>query len=344
MKNIIVLLSFLFFNLATMIAQSDKELLALDNYLIPKGKKGAVVGSIPALHGDKFVLAKDTSGLFMINKLGQIQLKKGKMLTEASPYRYEIVIATKTENKVFELVKDDFIRNKVIAHRGAWKNHDASQNSLKSLQKAIEIGCEASEFDVWLSSDNSVVLSHDPVIGGKTVEDTPANELFNIQLKDGNYLPGLEEYISCIKTQNKTRLVLEVKASQKGVERSEAVADSAVQIVHRMNAQAWVDYITFSFDAAKRIRELDPTAHILYLESDKALEDLKKAKMSGIDYHISNFEKDKGLAQRAKGLGLLTNAWTVNKEEDMKAMLQQGLDYITTDEPELLLKLINTSN
>ena len=105
MKNIIVLLSFLFFNLATMMAQSDKELLALDNYLIPKGKKGAVVGSIPSLHEDKFVLAKDTSGLFMISKLGQIQLKKGKMLTEASSYRYEIVIATKTGNKVFELVK-----------------------------------------------------------------------------------------------------------------------------------------------------------------------------------------------------------------------------------------------
>lgn len=327
-----------------MTAQSNKELLALDSYLIPKGEKGAVVGGIPALHGEKLVLAKDTSGLFMINKQGQIQLKKNSMLTDTSPCCYEVIIATKAGNKTFELVKDDFIRNKVIAHRGAWKNHDASQNSLKSLQKAIEIGCEASEFDVWLSSDDVVVLSHDPAIGGKVVEDTPANELFQIQLKDGDHLPSLDEYISCIKTQNKTRLVLEVKASQKGKERSEAAADSAVRIVHRTKAQAWVDYITFSFDAAKRIRELDPTAHILYLESDKTLEELKEAKISGIDYHFSNFEKDKELAAKARKLGLLTNAWTVNKEEDMKTMLQLGLDYITTDEPELLLKLVDTPN
>ncbi|MBK5721916.1 hypothetical protein JGH11_13635 [Dysgonomonas sp. Marseille-P4677] len=343
MKNIL-LLSFLLLNFATMEAQSSKELLALNSYLIPKDKKGAVVGHIPALHGEKFVLAKDTSGLFMINKQGQIQLKKDKKLTDASPYRYELTIATNVGNKTFELVKDDFIRNKVIAHRGAWKNHDASQNSLKSLEKAIEIGCEASEFDVWLSSDNVVVLSHDPIIGGKTVENTPANELFQIELKDGNRLPSLEEYISCVKKQNKTRLVLEVKTSQKGKERSEAVADSAVQVVHRMKAQAWVDYITFSFDAAKRIRELDPTANVLYLESDKTLEVLKDAKMSGIDYHLSNFQKDGELVRKAKDMGLLTNVWTVNKEEDMKAMLQLGIDYVTTDEPELLLKLIDGSN
>lgn len=327
-----------------MSAQSNIELLALDSYVIPKNKKGAIVGSIPALSGEKISLAKDSSGLFMINKQGQIQLKKNKMLTDASPAFYEIVIATKDGNKTFELVKDDFIRNKVIAHRGAWKNHDASQNSLKSLQKAIEIGCEGSEFDVWLSSDNVVVISHDPTIGGKTVEDTPASELFQIELKDGDNVPSLEEYISCIKKQNKTRLVLEVKVSQKGKERSEAAADSAVQIVHRTNAQAWVDYITFSFDAAKRIRDLDPTANVLYLEADKSLEELKNSKMTGIDYHYSNFEKNKDLANQAKGIGLLTNAWTVNKEEDMKAILDLNLDYITTDEPELLLKLVDVSN
>lgn len=341
MKKLLFLFFILLSSHAGMHSQSGKELLTLDNYLIPKNKKGISIGKFNIPAGEKISLTKDNSRLFTISKDGYISLKKNATLTESSPWRFEVTVKTKDGEKTFELVRDDFIRNKVIAHRGAWKNHDASQNSLKSLKKAIEIGCEGSEFDVWLSSDNKVILSHDPEIGGKKVEETTAGELHKIELKDGDKLPSLEEYIKCIKEQNKTRLILEVKASQKGKERSEAVADSAVHIVHRMNAQAWTDYITFSFDAAKRIRELDPTAKILYLEADKTLEELKAERMSGIDYHYSHFLKDTDLAKKAKSMGLLTNAWTVNKVEDMQTMLNQEIDYITTDEPEILLEILD---
>jgi len=338
MKKLIYL--FLLLNPFIMIfPQSGKELLVLDNYLIPVEKKGATIGKFITRPNEKISLAGDTSKLFELDKNGYIKLKKNAILTEKSPTRFEIKIKSNLKEKSFELVKDDFIRNGVIAHRGAWKNHDASQNSLKALKKAIEIGCEGSEFDVWLSSDNKVILSHDPTIGGKTVEETTAEELFTIPLKDGDFLPSLEEYISLVKGQNKTRLVLEVKASQKGTERSEAVAEESVRIVHAMKAQAWTDYITFSFEAAKRIRELDPTARVLYLEANKTLEELVDAKMTGIDYHRNHFFKDTELVNKAKSLGLLTNVWTVNKEEDMKTMINQGVDLITTDEPELLLKL-----
>lgn len=320
-------------------AQSGKELLVLDNYLIPVGEKGATIGKFVVRPNEKLSLVSDTAKLFSLDKQGYIKLKKDAVLTDASPIRFEIKIKSNHEVKSFELVKDNFIRNGVIAHRGAWKNQDASQNSLKALKKAIEIGCEGSEFDVWLSSDDKIVLSHDPVIGGKTVEETTAEELFAISLKDGDFLPSLEDYISLAKGQNKTRLVLEVKASQKGKERSEAVAEKSVKIVHDMKAQAWTDYITFSFDAAKRIRELDPTARVLYLEADKTLEELKDAKITGIDYHRNHFVKDTELVNKAKSIGLITNVWTINKEEDMKIMMGQGVDLITTDEPELLLKL-----
>ncbi|MDR1707076.1 MAG: hypothetical protein LBR46_03645 [Prevotella sp.] len=336
----IFLLSVLLLNLIISFAQSGKELLTLDNYLIPVNKKGAIIGKIVPRPRERVTL-KDPSNIFTVNKEGYITLKKNISITEKSPEHFQITLQNnKGEKKIFVLVKDNFIRNKVIAHRGAWKNQDASQNSMKSLKKTIELGCEAAEFDVWLSSDNTPILSHDPSTGGKKVEETTAEELFKIALKDGDFVPSLEEYLLHIKSQNKTRLVLEVKASQKGKERCEAVADSSVQLVHRLGAQAWVDYITFNFDAAMRIRELDPTANILYLEADKSLEELKAAKISGIDYHFSHFEKDPDLVKKANALNLKTNVWTVNKEEDMKTYINMGLDYITTDEPELLLKLV----
>lgn len=36
---------------------------------------------------------------------------------------------------------------------------------------------------------------------------------------------------------------------------------------------------------------------------------------------------------------LTTNVWTVNDEADLKYFLEKDVDYITTNEPELLLSL-----
>lgn len=321
---------------------ASTPLLTIDKYTIPVHVKGAAIGKVIMQDNEKVILEQDTSNLFLIDQSGYIKLKPNVELSASSPIKYEIILKSSNGNKAFELVKDEFIHNKVIAHRGAWKNHEASQNSLSSLKNAIELGCEAAEFDVWLSSDNKVVLSHDPTIGGKTVEETTAQTLMEIPLKNGDFVPSLEEYIECIKHQNKTRLVLELKGSQKGKDRSLALTDSVVQMVHRYKAQAWVDYISFDYEALLRVKELDPTANISYLETNKALEELSAEKVDGIDYHYSAFYNDEKLTDKAKQLGLTTNVWTVNTEEQMQYLLQQGVDYITTDEPELLLKLIKT--
>ena len=43
---------------------------------------------------------------------------------------------------------------KVIAHRGYWKTEGSAQNSIRSLERASEIGAYGSEFDVHLTADN----------------------------------------------------------------------------------------------------------------------------------------------------------------------------------------------
>lgn len=335
MKKII--LSILLLVCAGVLSAQSGKLFIIDNYSIPVDKKGAIIGKAISPNDGEIVLVKDTSKLFSVDKNGNISLKKNKMLSSESSISYEITLSDGKETKAFELVKDEFIHNKVIAHRGAWKHHDFSHNSMSSLKHAIEMGCEASELDVWMSSDDVVVLSHDPSIGGKVVEETTAKELSEISLKNGDFVPTLQEYIEYIKSQNKTKLVIEIKGTNKG----KAIADSVVQLVHRMKAQAWVDYISFGIEHLIRIKELDAQAKVLYLGSDKSLEELRAAKMDGVDFHFSLFFKDQQLANKAKAMGLLTNAWTVNKEEDMKNILEQDLDFITTDEPELLFELLN---
>lgn len=335
MKKTILLLIVLL-NTSLILSQSESPLLVLDNYVIPVNQKGAAIGKVVSAKKEKVSLVKDASGLFKIDKDGNIRLKKGKQIDVSSPIVYEVVIKEGKNIKSFDLVKDEFIHNKVIAHRGAWKSQDFSHNSMSSLRHAVEMGCEGSEIDVWLSSDDVIVLSHDPSIGGKEVEETTAIELSKISLKKGDFVPTLEEQINYIKTQNKTKLVIEIK----GTNKDKAIADSVVNLVHRMKAQAWVDYIAFGIQYLIRVKEMDPTAKVLYLDSNKSLEELKAANIDGIDFHYSLFQKDENLSAKAKDMRFLTNVWTVNNEEDMRRMLKQNVDFITTDEPELLFKLI----
>ena len=353
MKKVLLISFSVILCVFTGLAQSKKQPLVLNNYTIPMNTKGVLIGKVITSGSEAVSLAKDTSKLFVIDKRGNISLKADVELTTQSSYRYEIVVKQGKKTKAFELVKDEFIRNRAVAHRGAWKHSEKSQNSMGSLNKAIELGCEGSELDVWLTKDNVVVLSHDPEIGGKVVDKSTLKEMKTVELKGGEVVPTLEEYLKRIKEQNKTRLVVELKAfSNKAkdgesaaliaerVKRNLQLTDSVVSLIHRMKAQAWCDYISFSYDVMLRLRELDPTAHIAYLSVNKALEEQKIEGISGIDYNLSNFKKDPDLVNKAHKLGLTTNAWTVNKEEDMKYLLDKGIDFVTTDEPELLLKVI----
>lgn len=335
-------------------AQSVKSLLSLDNYHIPVDQRGALIAKVVSSDNSEIKLAKDTSGLFLIDKQGYIRLKDDKVLTAKSPMRYEIELKIGKEKKTFELVKDDFIRNGVIAHRGAWKHADVSQNSLGALKRAIELGCAGSELDIWLSADNKIILSHDLILSNMNVGNTTLEVLKTIQLKGGETVPTLDEYIACTKKQNKTRLIVELKSygkEKQGKEddsqtiearlmRTMALTDSVVQSVHRQKAQAWVEYISFDYDVVLRLRQLDPTVKISYLENNKKIEDLKTADISGIDYEHTSFYHNPQWIKDAHSLGLTTNGWTVNKKEQMQFLLGLGIDYITTDEPELLLDIL----
>ena len=63
-------------------------------------------------------------------------------------------------------------KNKVIAHRGAWKNTGATENSIGALEHAIKLGCYGSEFDVHMSADSVLYVHHDHAIKGTHIEKT----------------------------------------------------------------------------------------------------------------------------------------------------------------------------
>ena len=288
----------------------------------------------------KFKLSGENASLFRL-KNNRLSIRMRNIRPDIKWYDLTILAqgSSGMPGVSFRLVQDEFIRNSVIAHRGAWKNTGASENSIASLQHAIRLGCQGSEFDVHMSADSVLLINHDPVIQGMNISASPASKLQHLKLANGENLPELEAYIREGMRQNHTKLILEIKpASSK--ERALELTRHVVALVNKMKAQAWIDYISFDYTICRELMRLDPYARVAYLNGDKSPEVLAADKMWGLDYHFSVFQKNTRWIEQAKQNGLTINAWTVNDQKMLQWFLDQKVDFITTNEPELLLKMI----
>ena len=63
--------------------------------------------------------------------------------------------------------------------------------------------------------------------------------------------------------------------------------------------------------------------------------------LTGVDYHQDVFmKKHPEWLQQFKDMGLKINIWTVDSPEVMKYYINKGVEFITTNEPELLISLL----
>lgn len=235
----------------------------------------------------------------------------------------------------------DFAKNVVVAHRGAWKAQALPENSIAALKHAIALKCTGSEFDVQMTADDVLVVNHDDIFEGVSIAESTYTDLAAFKLSNEEKLPTLREYLLAgIENNTSTRLVCEIKPA-KTEERSQKMAEKTIQLVKELNAEAMMVYISFEYSILKKIEELNPDAHTQYLNGEKSPEALKADGIDGADYHFKVFKKHPEWIGSAKKLGITLNAWTVNDPEDMDWLLAEGFDYITTNEPEMLLEKIN---
>lgn len=240
--------------------------------------------------------------------------------------------------------KASFAQNPIVAHRGAWKQNNLPQNSIASLKHAIDIKCTGSEFDVRMTADEVLIINHDPEFNNLPIEKTKYKELLSFKLSNGEKLPTLKEYLEAGLTNNtSTRLVCEIKPSDISKERGIVIAGKVVELVKRLKAQHMVVYISFDYSILKKIIEIDPEAITQYLEGNKSPEQLKEDGISGADFHYSVFVKNPGWIEMAAKNNISLNAWTVNEISEMDWLLANNFDFITTNEPEVLLERIKLS-
>lgn len=230
-------------------------------------------------------------------------------------------------------------QTQVIAHRGFWKTEGSAQNSIAALLKADSIGCYGSEFDVWLAADDQLVVNHDPTFKGKRMENSPSTALTAIKLDNGESLPTLAKYLKAAQPLH-TRLILELKAHTTPQRETKAI-EKIVSLVKDMGLEKRMEYITFSLHATKEFFRLAPEGTpVYYLDGNLSPKELKELGCAGPDYHYTVFRKHPEWIRECHDLGMKVNAWTVNKTDDMKWLIDRKVDFITTNEPVQLQNLL----
>ncbi|QNK63141.1 glycerophosphodiester phosphodiesterase [Pedobacter sp. PAMC26386] len=232
-------------------------------------------------------------------------------------------------------------QNKVIAHRGAYKKNNFPENSIASLKEAIRLKCYGSEFDVHLTKDNFIVVNHDDDFLGMPIASSTYGELRQEMLHNGEHLPTLENYLNEGMKQDHTKLILEIKVGQ-SLLATLTLTEAVLEMVKKLKAGPWIEYISFSYEALLRILQHDPmakTAFLAEINDELPVETLKKDRIQQADYDFNIYETGDWF-NRAHQLGMTINAWTVNDKKDMLALIENKIDFITTNEPELLLDLL----
>lgn len=236
----------------------------------------------------------------------------------------------------FEATARKYKGTAIVAHRGFWNCEAAgyAKNSLAALKCAQEAGFWGSEFDVNMTSDGVLLVFHDGKVDGKKIEKHPYEDFKYYRLKNGEPIPTLDQYLEQAVKHPETVLVYELKGhSCKEVE--DRFVDLSIQKLKEYNLldPSKVIFISFSYHMCKRLADMLPDFTVQYLKGDKTPAALKENGINGLDYKFTILKINRKWTSKARRLGMSTNAWTVNKEDDMKEMLRLKVDMLTTDYP-----------
>jgi len=147
-------------------------------------------------------------------------------------------------------------------------------------------------------------------------------------------LPTLEQYLlKGTQDKHKTLLICEIKAAIKNKEQDYLATIETLELAKKLKIEKRIVYISFSKDILSWIKAQQSKATVLYLESDLSIDDVVQNKFDGINLHYTSFKNNSQLSESAKKAGLKIGSWTVNELSDLAILQQQGVEWITTNQP-----------
>lgn len=246
--------------------------------------------------------------------------------------------------------QDDKVKNEgeaqkvgIVAHRGFHKYDGSAENTISSMQNAVDHDFYGTEFDMQITGDDMAIIFHDNELKGLPIGEAPLTEVLEhpaSTLNNGEKIPTLKEFMeSCAKALEQqsargttTRLFFEIK-TPKNDDKVDLAAAMAMESVRQWGLENNVCFISFSLPVCKTIANTMPGIAVGYLGGDVPPHELKEMGINTIDYNYKVLLEHPEWIKEAKKLGMKVIVWTVNDAETAHQMKKMGVDYITTDLP-----------
>ena len=230
----------------------------------------------------------------------------------------------------------------VVAHRGYWKCEGGAQNSISSLSNAAAIKVWGSEFDVWMTTDDTLVVNHDAKFNKILLKDAKYADFKNMPLDNGELMSTVDEYLAKGLEYPELEMVFEIKTYRDGMDSvyEARVVPAVIAAVKKYGLEKRTTFIAFSLTVCEQVAKLMPENTVQYLNGDLSPKEVFEHGINGIDYHYSCFQQHPEWVKEAHDLGMSVNCWTVNAPSVIREMIDLGVDQITTNEPTLVQKII----
>lgn len=249
-----------------------------------------------------------------------------------------------------------------LAHRGA--SAEAPENTLEAFRIAVEAGAGGLELDVHLTRDGHVVVIHDPSAERTTGGEGAVAEMTLAELRafdaghnfspDGGStrpyqgrglrVPTLAEVL---REFPGVVVNIDMKGERPGIEAA------VLGVLSEAGAEGRALVVSSRQGAVRRFRRISGgristgasrlETGIFYLLSRLRLERLISPAYDALQVPLSH----KGIpivtrrfVEAAHARGVRVDAWTINEEDEMRRLLDLGVDVIMTDRPAILANVI----
>jgi glycerophosphoryl diester phosphodiesterase len=238
----------------------------------------------------------------------------------------------------------------IAAHRGGARLWP--ENSVTAFRGALGLGVDLVELDVHQTRDGEVVVVHDPTLertttGHGAVRDLTWKELEPVVVRGtaDERLPRLADVLALLQPTT-VGLLLEIKNGPAGA-RYPGIEERVLALLQASGLADRTRIMAFDWAILERLRALSPTAQLTGLLSQRGAERgggvvtlVPRLRALGAnDLGIEHTLLTPAAVRAAHDAGLSIGVWTVNEPEDLRRALAAGVDYVTTDQPDVALRL-----
>jgi glycerophosphoryl diester phosphodiesterase len=252
----------------------------------------------------------------------------------------------------------------LLAHRGACL--ELPENSLPAFSRALELGADVLETDVQVTSDNAIVVFHDPSGERAAGVNRPVRSCALSEVKswdigrgaagtrDGRHsgayaafrIPTLEEVLGELPA---ALWNVDIKPAEP------AVAERIVELVERQEASERVLLTSFHLSVLRRVCQLGyrgpvgmsrvQVARAVLLPPFVLKARAARIRRAQIPVRYGPLRLDSGrVLDRLHALGLAVDYWVINQQGQAERLLEQGADGIVTDDVAVMAELFRRSS